>query len=335
MASLPESSTFDAGVYQLELTDPVIGGPSGVSNAPLKNLANRTKYLKDHVDALESSRAPLASPEFTGTPKVPTAAAGTNTTQAASTAFVKAAVDSAVPDLSGYAPKNSPAFTGSPVAPTPPQFDRDTSVATTEFVGRALGNLNGVETLYSNTSLAASYVGKLISLAGVNATLPAANSVPAGSALVFLGSGGSQQVIRSGADLVMGQTNLAIKQGDSVVLVSNGNDHWLAVAGAAQLSISPLFTASLAGNGYQKLPSGLIIQWGNTELLAAGASRTITLPLAFPNTPLNLSATPVVSPGTVSGQSASAQFVNNGQISVSNSGAANITSGIFWMAIGY
>lgn len=33
--------------------------------------------------------APLASPAFTGTPTVPTAAAGTNTTQAASTAFVR------------------------------------------------------------------------------------------------------------------------------------------------------------------------------------------------------------------------------------------------------
>lgn len=92
MASLPESSTFDAGVYQLELSDPVIGGPSGVSNTPLKNLANRTKYLKDHVDALEASRAPIASPEFTGIPKAPTAAAGTSTTQLASTAFVQAAV---------------------------------------------------------------------------------------------------------------------------------------------------------------------------------------------------------------------------------------------------
>lgn len=89
MANLAESSTFDAGVYQIELTDPVIGGPSGVTNAPLKNLANRTKYLKDHVDALESTRAPIANPEFTGTPKVPTAAVGTNSTQAASTAFVK------------------------------------------------------------------------------------------------------------------------------------------------------------------------------------------------------------------------------------------------------
>lgn len=38
--------------------------------------------------------APLASPTFTGTPKAPTAAAGTNTTQVATTAFVTSAINS-------------------------------------------------------------------------------------------------------------------------------------------------------------------------------------------------------------------------------------------------
>jgi hypothetical protein len=40
-----------------------------------------------------SDYAPLASPTFTGTPSGPTAAVGTNTTQLATTAFVKAAID--------------------------------------------------------------------------------------------------------------------------------------------------------------------------------------------------------------------------------------------------
>jgi len=47
---------------------------------------------EDHVHPSDTSRAPLASPAFTGTPTVPTAAPGTNTTQAANTAFVQAAV---------------------------------------------------------------------------------------------------------------------------------------------------------------------------------------------------------------------------------------------------
>lgn len=46
----------------------------------------------DHVHPTDTSRAPLASPDFTGTPTAPTAVAGTNTTQVATTAFVQTAV---------------------------------------------------------------------------------------------------------------------------------------------------------------------------------------------------------------------------------------------------
>lgn len=45
-----------------------------------------------HAVAAISGAAPLASPTFTGTPAAPTATAGTNTTQVATTAFVQAAV---------------------------------------------------------------------------------------------------------------------------------------------------------------------------------------------------------------------------------------------------
>ena len=45
------------------------------------------------VQAQLNTKAPTASPSLTGTPKAPTAAAGTNTTQIATTAFVTAAVN--------------------------------------------------------------------------------------------------------------------------------------------------------------------------------------------------------------------------------------------------
>lgn len=54
MANLSELIQYDSGVYQIETSDPVLGGPSGVSNLPLKNLANRTAWLKKHVDDIES-----------------------------------------------------------------------------------------------------------------------------------------------------------------------------------------------------------------------------------------------------------------------------------------
>lgn len=53
----------------------------------------------------------------------------------------------------------------------------------------------------------------------------------------------------------------------------------------ATLGIQNLdFTASLAGNGYQKLPSGLIIQWGLWTGSITGLSYTsISYPISFPN----------------------------------------------------
>lgn len=47
----------------------------------------------DLIDTAVNARAPIASPTFTGVPAAPTAAAGTNTTQLATTAFVKALGD--------------------------------------------------------------------------------------------------------------------------------------------------------------------------------------------------------------------------------------------------
>lgn len=75
--------------------------------------------------------APLASPTFTGTPAAPTAAAGTSTTQIATTAFVQA-----VATL--LAPLASPALTGTPTAPTATAGTSTTQIANTAFVGAAI-----------------------------------------------------------------------------------------------------------------------------------------------------------------------------------------------------
>lgn len=52
--------------------------------------------INDEFDAIQTavnSKANLQSPTFTGTPLAPTASAGTQTTQIATTAFVKTALD--------------------------------------------------------------------------------------------------------------------------------------------------------------------------------------------------------------------------------------------------
>lgn len=43
---------------------------------------------------------------------------------------------------------------------------------------------------------------------------------------------------------------------------------------------------SLATNGYQILPGGLILQWGTTGQIVSGGNVVVTFPIAFPTAPL-------------------------------------------------
>ncbi|HBP0981740.1 pyocin knob domain-containing protein [Pseudomonas aeruginosa] len=52
MATLPESPEYASGIYQIETSDPVVGGPGGVSNKQGEQLACRTAWLKVQVDGL-------------------------------------------------------------------------------------------------------------------------------------------------------------------------------------------------------------------------------------------------------------------------------------------
>jgi hypothetical protein len=94
--------------------------------------------------AVNMNYAPLANPAFTGSPTAPTAAALTNTTQLATTAYADAAVaveKSRAQTAEGLlAPLASPTFTGSPAAPTATAGTATTQLATTAFVGTALTN---------------------------------------------------------------------------------------------------------------------------------------------------------------------------------------------------
>ncbi|MEG7098753.1 hypothetical protein V2B07_11580 [Pseudomonas aeruginosa] len=57
MADLPELSEWASGIYQLETSDPVLAGPEGIDNLQAKQLANRTKWLKDKLDQLDAKHS--------------------------------------------------------------------------------------------------------------------------------------------------------------------------------------------------------------------------------------------------------------------------------------
>ncbi|EMC9795307.1 phage tail protein [Enterobacter kobei] len=119
--------------------------------ATRKYVDDKVLELKVYVDDLMAKHLAAAdphpqyaqkeSPVLTGTPKAPTAPAGTNTTQIASTAFVQAVVTALNNALALKAPLASPVLTGTPTAPTAAQTVNNTQIATTAFVKSAIAAL--------------------------------------------------------------------------------------------------------------------------------------------------------------------------------------------------
>ncbi|OLF55402.1 phage tail protein [Pseudomonas chlororaphis] len=179
----------------------------------------------------------------------------------------------------------------SPSFKTRPQFDNSKAFATTEFVARALGNFRGGIGVLASRTLTDDDLGKRLELAaGVTVAMPATSSVPDGAAVLISAgpqSTSSRVTVAAGDQLAM--NNLAVtvpytlSPGGDFIAIREANV-WRCHSGSETLRSSPLFAASMATSGYQKLPSGLILQWGTFSVVASSTDQTITLPIAFPVT---------------------------------------------------
>ncbi|WP_169834356.1 hypothetical protein [Paenibacillus donghaensis] len=98
----------------------------------------------------ESKATMFSSPALTGTPTAPTASAGNNSTQLATTAFVEAVRGILAAADALKAPLASPALTGNPTAPTQATADSSTKLATTAFV-KAQGYMSSGDTIDGGT----------------------------------------------------------------------------------------------------------------------------------------------------------------------------------------
>ncbi len=109
MTDLVESGEWEDGIYQLEESDPVKGGPDGIDNLQAKQLGNRTSFLRLKADGtlrmlmrhimeldVHPQYAPVLSPALLGSPTAPTPPLGDDSDRMATTAFVKAAIGAAV-----------------------------------------------------------------------------------------------------------------------------------------------------------------------------------------------------------------------------------------------
>ena len=177
---------------------------------------------------------------------------------------------------------------------TPPQFDNDTSPATTEFVQRALGNIQDRMQVSVNTTLTALDCGKEIlpTTTGLTITLPLSTALPFGSMMYVSGNNKGITIAVQGADVFTrpdaSAGSITLNTIDYAILRKTGTG-WGLMYGPAALKYMTDFSASMSGNGYQKLPSGLIMQWG----IITEASHnnefdfgSVTLPITFPNSAL-------------------------------------------------
>ena len=236
-----------------------------------------------------SQYAPKASPTFTGTPKAPTPAAGNNTTQVATTAFVQAALTALIngapatlntlkeiaaainndPNFSTTinnalalkAPLSSPALTGTPTAPTAAQSVNNTQIATTAFVKSAIAGMVGSAPAALDT---------------LNELAAALGNDPNFATTMLNALAGKQPLDNT-------LTNLSGKDVAGL----------LAYLGLGELSLAGTASGVIGLNGYVTIPliiSGsrrtLIIQWGQARFGGSGgedAGYLNDFPFAFPS----------------------------------------------------
>ncbi|MGS3034960.1 phage tail protein [Escherichia coli] len=261
--------------------------------ATRKYVDDKVLELKVYVDELMAAHlaaadphtqyATKASPTFTGTPKAPTAPAGNNTTQLATTAFVQAALLALVngapttldtlkeiatainndPNFSTTitnalalkAPLASPALTGTPTAPTAAQTVNNTQIATTAFVKSALAELVGsspaaldtlnelAAALGNDPNFATTMTNALAGKQPLDNTLTAMSGKSVAALLEYLGLGMAAQ-----RDVGTGENEI------------------------------PDMSNFAFGNNWLKLPSGHIVQAFNANFDSNGAYVNFPIP---------------------------------------------------------
>jgi hypothetical protein len=149
-----------------------------------------------------------------------------------------------------------------------------------------------------------------------NSTAKATISPASGDGIVYSGSGGNVTPV--------------VAYGDSVYIVKFGSG-WQAFGGSLQLGkSSTAFGSSIASNGYQKLPSGLIIQWGSLTI-PINSTSAVTFPIAFPSNCYGITQGFALSGGNF-------YMTGTNSITLTGFNFMNVNTGsattVYWMAIG-
>ncbi|HFO4271569.1 TPA: tail fiber protein [Escherichia coli] len=337
MGNLNETEKWEENIYQLETSDPVLGGADGISNRAPRQLANRTKWLKkkteeaaqslaEHVRSRNHPDATLTAKGFT---QLSSATNSTSETLAATPKAVKAAYDLAA----GKAPASHThpwsQITGVPAASltakgtvqlsSATDSQSETEAATPKAV-KAAYDLAAGKAPVSHThpwsqitgvpaaSLTAKGTVQLSSainstseiLAATPKAVKAAYDLANGkqpadatlTALAGLATAADRLPYFTGADRAALATLTAI--GRAIIAKGSIKDvlNYLGLGEAAKRNVGTgtnqipdmgSFTLSVSGTGYQKLPSGFILQWGSIGAPGIAQDVVTHFPIAFPN----------------------------------------------------
>ncbi|EFL9517173.1 phage tail protein [Escherichia coli] len=361
-----DASTTQKGLVQL----------SSETNSDSETMAATPKAVKSVKD-LADTKAPIESPSLTGTPSAPTAAQGTNSTQIANTAFVKAAITALINGAPGTldtlkeiaaainndpnfsttvnnalalkAPLASPALTGIPTAPTAAQGTNNTQIATTAYVRAAISALVGsspealdtlnelAAALGNDPNFATTMTNALAGKQPLDATLTALAGLATGANKLpyFTGTDTVSQtdLTSVGRDILAKTSVLAVIQYLGLGEAAKRN----VGTGANQIPDMSLFASSnTATAAAQKFPSGLILQCGQ---LNGSPNVSSTYGMRFPMTFSRVLAVTVTLNVTgASGQpTVSATNVHNTgfDITVSPGSVYGASSDAYYIAMGY
>ncbi|WP_096855107.1 phage tail protein [Escherichia coli] len=294
-----------------------------------------------HVAAADPHKqyAPKESPALTGRPTAPTAEGKDSSTQIANTAFVQAAIAALV----GSSPEALDTLNELAAA-----LGNDPNFATTvtnSLAGKMDKSANGsdienVSVFLQNLGLTGALIGDECNIAGFdssNVNAPYMRFARTNTVVPLATKDYAQpkdQTLSdlSGKDKAALRTYLELKSAAQRDVGS----------GANQIPDMNDFTSSLTSPGWQKLPSGLIIQWGTANLSSTGEV-FITFPVAFSVYPMyvgfgpqqaslpNVVQSPVISAPTITNLGCG---VRNLMIPTAGGAPVASMSSFFWIAVG-
>jgi peptidoglycan hydrolase CwlO-like protein len=211
----------------------------GITNTA--DLATKSYADNAKTDAISTSataialKADIASPALTGTPTAPTASVGTNTTQLATTAFVKAEVDAVIAaapgalntldelaaalgddanfattvttNLAAKAPTAGPTFTGTVALPEASSVTLGGTALSTTLATKANNN-SGINTMSGSHTIVSADVNNIREMSGGGTiSIPADNSFwPVGAVVDVIQTGSSQVTVAGGSGVTVNAT---------------------------------------------------------------------------------------------------------------------------------